>query len=280
MRIDAHQHFWQYRSESPDFMWIGERMSAIRRSFLPEELRPLLQAAGMDGTILVQAAQTEAENQFLLGLAEQSDFVLGVVGWVELCDPNVGRELDRLMQHPKFRGVRRLLQAEPASILEDPAFNRGIVELTRRKLTYDILVYSNQLSQVIPFAAAHPEQAFVIDHLGKPNILDKVHLPWAAEMRELGRMPHVYCKLSGMVTGADWTHWTPGDLEPYLDTVFDCFPPERLMFGSDWPVSLLAAPYHRVLAIVEEYLDVFGSPCCPQILGDTAARFYRIGAQG
>jgi L-fuconolactonase len=276
MRIDAHQHFWSYVAGSEEFSWIDDSMRAIQRSFLPEDLEPLLRAEGFDGCVAVQAAQTEQENQFLLGLSQRAKFVRGVVGWADLRAPNVGDELDRLQAYPKFRGVRRSVQAEPAAILKDANFRRGISALAPRGLTYDLLVYQHQLLEAVAFVRDFPEQAIVLDHLGKPLIGKGELDPWATHLQALGRCDNCYCKLSGLVTEADWVHWSPDDLRPYLDVVFNAFPAERLMFGSDWPVCLLAAPYARVVEIIEEYVDEDAPEPHAGVFGENAARFYGI----
>lgn len=276
MRIDAHQHFWSYVAGSEEFSWIDDSMQRIQRSFLPEDLEPLLSAAGMDGCIAVQAAQSEAENQFLLGLAESHDFIRGVVGWVELTSSTVGDDLDRLKQNPKFRGVRRIVQAEPVSILADPNFRRGISALSPRGLTYDLLVHQHQLREAVDLVRSFPEQPIVLDHVGKPLIAKGELEPWASHLSALGSCPNCYCKVSGLITEADLAHWVPDDLEPYLDVVFEAFPMERLMFGSDWPVCLLAAPYARVVEVLEEYLSDCATGACATVFGANAARFYGV----
>lgn len=276
MRIDSHQHFWQYDSSSPDFSWIDESMGAIRRSFLPGDLAPQLAQQRFDGSIAVQAAQTEQENEFLLDLASQYDFIRGVVGWVDLRSPVVGESLDRLTQHPKFVGVRRIVQAEPAAILADADFNRGVRELSQRGLTYDLLIRQEQMPEAVAFVQSHESLKVVLDHVGKPAIAQGLREPWATHIKALGQLPHCYCKVSGLVTEASHAHWSEDDLLYYLEQVFDAFPPARLMFGSDWPVCLLAAPYARVLEVVEHFLEGASEDTRAVVFGDTAARFYGI----
>lgn len=276
MRVDAHQHFWRYDAADPAFDWITPGMRAIKRSYAPADLEPELAAHGLDGSVLVQVAQTPEENHFLLGLAEANSKVLGVVGWVDLCAENVGESLDRLVQNPKFKGARRIVQAEPAEIMLDPAFQRGIAALGPRGLGYDILVYAVQLPEALELVRRFPEQRFVIDHIAKPAIKAGQLEPWATHMRELGRRPNVWCKVSGMVTEADLEAWKPDHLKPYLDVVFEAFSASRLMFGSDWPVCLLAGSYADVYRVVDDYTASLGEDARVQLFGGSAAEFYRL----
>lgn len=276
MRIDAHQHFWSYVAGAEEFSWIDDSMKPIQQSFLPEDLEPLLSAGGIDGCVAVQATQAEQENQFLLGLADRASFIRGVVGWVDLKSPNVDAELDRLKVYPKFRGVRRIVQAEPAAILADSDFRRGIAALAPRGLTYDLLVHQHQLREAVAFVRDFPLQPIVLDHLAKPLILRRELEPWATHLRELGQCSNCYCKVSGLITEADWVHWSSDDLRPYLDVVFEAFPAERLMFGSDWPVCLLAAPYARVVEVIDEYLAAVDAATRAALFGENAARFYGL----
>jgi L-fuconolactonase len=276
MRIDAHQHFWNYAASDPAFAWINHEMAAIRRSFSPDELAPELVAHGLDASVLVQVAQTLEENRYLLDIAKQHEFVKGVVGWVDLCAEDVGATLDALVLEPKFKGVRRIVEVEPAAIMLDPAFQRGIAALGPRQLSYDILVYAHQLPEAIELARCFPEQCFVVDHVAKPPIKKGEVEPWARHMRDIGREPNVWCKVSGMVTEADRAAWQPDQLRPYLDVVFEAFSPSRLMFGSDWPVCLLAASYADVYRVVDDYTAGFSEADRSRLFGDTAAEFYRI----
>lgn len=280
MRLDAHQHFWRF--DPVRDAWITPDMAAIRRDFLPGDLAQDLLANDMDGCIAVQADQSEAETRFLLDLARDHAFVRGVVGWVDLRAPDLDDTLAALSANPRFRGVRHLAQAEPDDFLARDDVARGIGRLRRFGLTYDILVYERQLPAAIALADRLPEQPFVLDHLGKPRIRDGVLEPWATRLRELSRRPNVWCKLSGMVTEADRRHWRPEDLRPYLDVAFEAFGPDRLMFGSDWPVCLVAAPYARVVGAVEAYAAACELPAhdLQAILGGNAARFYGINERG
>ncbi len=280
MRLDAHQHFWRF--DPVRDAWITPDMAAIRRDFLPGDLAPNLLAGNMDGCIAVQADQSDAETRFLLDLARDHRVVRGVVGWVDLRAPDLDATLGALAANPKFRGVRHLAQAEPDDFLTRDDVLRGIGRLKRFGLTYDILVYERQLPAAIALADALPEQPFVVDHLAKPRIREGALEPWATRMRDLARRPNVWCKVSGMVTEADWQHWTPATLRPYLDVAFEAFGPERLMFGSDWPVCLVAASYARVLSAVEDYAAACELSVHDQeaLFGGNAARFYGIDERG
>jgi L-fuconolactonase len=276
MRVDAHQHFWRYDASDASFDWITVEMDAIRRSFTPADLEPELALHGFDGAVLVQVAEAPEENRFLLELARAHSTVLGVVGWVDLCAEDVGEKLDELVLEPKFKGVRRIVQAEPAEIMLDPAFQRGIAALGPRGLGYDILIYWPQLPEAIELVRRFPEQRFVVDHVAKPPIEKAETEPWATNMRELSRQPNVWCKLSGLVTEADVRAWKPDHLKPYLDVVFEAFSPSRLMFGSDWPVCLLAGSYADVYRVVDDYTAGLGEGERSQLFGGTAAEFYRL----
>jgi L-fuconolactonase len=274
-KIDAHQHFWHYAPEA--FDWINEEMAVIRRDFLPGDLKPELDAAGYDGCVAVQAPQTEAETEFLLGLAAQHDFIRGVVGWVDLRAGNAEERLAHFAQFPKLVGVRHIVQAEPDDeFLLDPAFSRGVGLLGQFNLTYDILIYPRHLPVAARFAARFPNQPFVLDHLAKPFIKDHQIEPWARHLRELAQHENVYCKLSGMVTEADWLVWDRDDFTPYLDVALEAFGPGRLMIGSDWPVCKVAAGYGEVMALVEEYISRLSPTENAAILGENAIRFYRL----
>ena len=241
MKIDAHQHFWRYAPDT--HAWIDGSMSAIRRDFLPDDLEPLLRAEEFDGCIAVQAQQNVAETAWLLALADAHPFISGVVGWVDLSAHDVAAHLATLSAHPKLRGVRHVVQDEPDDrFMLRPDFMRGIEALSAFNLTYDVLVYARQLTAAVELAKEFPDQRFVLDHIGKPDIRAGDIDAWSRAIAALARNRNVWCKLSGMVTEADWHDWSPGDFTPYLDVIFDWFAPDRLMVGSDWPVCLLAAP--------------------------------------
>lgn len=278
MRIDSHQHFWHYAPESHG--WIDASMEVLKRDFLPPDLRPELDRAGFDGCIAVQAAQTLAETDFLLALAEQHAFIRGVVGWVDLRSPELESTLDRLCAHPRFKGVRHIVQSEPDDFLENPAFRRGVAKLARFDLTYDVLIYERQLPAAAAFVRALPEVRFVLDHAGKPDIRSGRLDSWRERIRAMAACPNVSCKLSGLVTEADWTGWRVDDLRPVIDTVLECFGTERVLLGSDWPVCLLAASYGQVIDLVEGSLGGLTEDERRAVLGANAARAYRLAEDG
>jgi len=274
MRIDAHQHFWHYDPVRDG--WITEEMSVLKRDFLPHELDALLDGNGMDGTVAVQADQSETETRFLLGLAEDHPNILGVVGWVDLRSPDLPERLESLARFRRLRGVRHIAQAESDDFLARPEVISGIGRLRDFELTYDILVYPRQLPAALTLVHALPDQPFVLDHMAKPLIGLGVREPWATQVRELASHPKVWCKISGLVTEADWGRWRPDDFRPYLDLVFDAFGPHRLMFGSDWPVCLLAAEYRQVVELIETYAEQLPAPERGALFGGNAASFYGL----
>jgi L-fuconolactonase len=275
MRIDSHQHFWRYQAQRD--AWITEDMSALRRDFMPGDLLPELQGNAMEGCVAVQVGQTEEETLFLLNLAHRCSQIKGVVGWIDLRAPNLAQRLEYFSQFKKLRGFRHIVQSEPDDrflLRED--FCRGIGTLRRFGFTYDILVYPKQLDAVIEFAEKFPDQPFVLDHLAKPSIRTTELEPWAAKMKLLAKRSNVYCKVSGLVTEANWKGWRPQDFIPYLDIVFGAFGPDRLMFGSDWPVCLLAASYRQVVGLIEDYLKALPPDQRENILGRNAISFYGL----
>ena len=272
--LDSHQHFWQY--DPADYPWI-QKDWPIRTSFLPADLEPLLQKAGFDGCVAVQARQTYRESEWLLELAQKYSFIAGVVGWVDLRSPEVCNQLEQLKGTAKFVAVRHVVQDEPDDrfMLRDD-FLRGIAVLNQFDLAYDILIFPKQLPAGIDLVRRFPEQRFVLDHIAKPSIKDALLEPWAAQIRELATAQNVYCKLSGMVTEASWQTWSTKDFRPYLDIVWEAFGPDRLMIGSDWPVCLLSAEYGQTMGIVQQYLKQFGATEREKVLGANAVRFYRL----
>jgi L-fuconolactonase len=275
MRIDAHQHFWRYNPD--EFDWIDDSMSALRRDFLPGDLKPELEGAGFHGSIAVQARQSLEETRWLLALAESSPLIRGVVGWVDLRSPEVRSQLRAFAGNPKLVGVRHIVQSEAddRSMLQ-PDFLRGIAALEEFDLAYDILIYPRHLSVAAEFAKKFPRHRFVLDHLAKPLIKSGTIQPWEAGMRDLARLPSVFCKLSGMVTEADWQNWKPEQMTPYLDITLDCFGPERLMIGSDWPVCTVAASYWQTMNVVLEYFGKFPADVQDAVLGGNAQRFWKL----
>lgn len=274
MRIDAHQHFWRF--DAARDRWITDEMRAIRRDFLPGDLEGALAANGIDGCVAVQADQSDEETRFLLDLADRHPFIKAVVGWVDLRSPTLGVTLDALASRPKLRGIRHIAQAEPDDFLEQDAVIRGIREVGRAGLAYDILIVERQLPAALALTARLPDQPFVLDHLAKPRIRDGAIEPWATRMRELARRPNVFCKISGLVTEADWAGWRPEHLRPYLDVAFEAFGADRVLFGSDWPVCLVAAPYDRVLDVIAEYAGALSPHERGALFGGTAMRAYGL----
>jgi len=275
MRIDAHQHFWVYDARQYD--WIDDSMAALRREFLPDALQPELERAGFQGCIAVQARQTTEETRWLLELAESSPFILGVVGWVDLQSPDVRLQLQAFARNPKLVGVRHIVQGErDERFLLRPEFLRGISVLEEFDLAYDILIYSKHLPVAAEFVRQFPRQRFVLDHLAKPLIKSGSLQPWERGIRELASVSNVFCKLSGLVTEADWQHWKPEHMAPYLDVAFECFGAERLMIGSDWPVCTVAASYARAMGVVKDYIGRQSMQAQEAILGGNAQRFWKL----
>jgi L-fuconolactonase len=275
MHIDAHQHFWIY--DSSQYAWIDDSMASLRRNFLPTDLKPELDQAVFQGCVAVQARQTIEETNWLLRLASESPFILGVVGWLDLRSPNLQSELQAFANQSKLVGVRHIVQSEPDDrFLLQPEFHRGVSMLEEYDLTYDILIYEKHLRVAVEFVKQFPKQRFVLDHLAKPRIKEESIHPWAKEIRELAVFPNVYCKLSGLVTEADWQNWRAEQLSPYLDVAMECFGPDRLMIGSDWPVCTVAAPYSRVMDTIKKYLERFPAEVREKVLGENARNFYKL----
>jgi L-fuconolactonase len=275
LRIDAHHHFWKYTVK--EYGWIDDTMDVIRRDFLPEHLRADIATAGVDSVVSVQARQSEQETAWLLGLAENNAFIKGVVGWVPLASPKVDRALEKHCRHWKLRGVRHVVQGEPDDrFILGEEFNAGIRLLREFGLVYDILILERQLPATIEFADLHPEQVFVLDHIAKPKIKTGELEPWRANLIELGKRQNVYCKISGLVTEADFTAWTEAQLQPYLDTVLEAFGPQRLMFGSDWPVCRVACDYKRWVELVGRFIAKLSADEQARIMGGTAIEAYGL----
>jgi L-fuconolactonase len=272
-RLDSHQHFWRYTAA--DYGWIDDTMAVLRRDFLPVDLKPVLDQTGQDGCIAVQARQSEAETRWLLRLADEAPWIRAVVGWVDLALAEVADRLDAL-RHERLRGIRHVLQAEPDDYSRSSAFRRGLAELARRGLVYDLLVYAPQLPVAIELVRAFPDQAFVLDHMGKPRVRAGEHSTWARDLLVLASLPNVACKLSGLVTEAEWRTWTNASLRPYFETVLEAFGPKRLMFGSDWPVCLSAATYARWHQVAAAWTGPLSASERAAIEGGTAATWYRL----
>jgi L-fuconolactonase len=275
MRIDSHQHFWRYNAD--EYGWIDSSMSCLRRDFLPAHLEPELKRAGFDGSIAVQARQTLEETDWLLDVASSSPGVLGVIGWVDLRSPEVRPQLAEFSRNPKLLGVRHIVQSEPDDrFLLQPEFLRGIAALEEFDLSYDILIYARHLQVATEFVRHFPRQRFVLDHLAKPLIKSCGINPWSQELRELAQFSNVFCKLSGLVTEADWKNWKPEHITPYLEIAMECFGPKRLMVGSDWPVCQVAAPYSQVINVVVEHFSKYSDDVRDAVLGGNAQKFWRL----
>ena len=289
-RIDYHQHFWKF--DPVRDTWIGEDMPVLRRDFLPDDLGPILEQQGLQGSIAVQSDQSPAENAFQLDHAGAHPFIKGVVGWVNLEADDIEEQLAFYHGFPALKGFRHVLQGEPQrDFMLRPGFTRGISRLNRYGFTYDILIYPDQLSFSCDLVRRFPDQLFVLDHLGKPPIgtlspatngqpttsdATEGLLRWKKEIQNLAASGNVFCKVSGMVTEAHWGQWKKEDFRPYLDTVVEAFGMKRLMFGSDWPVCLLSATYGETIDIVEDYFAAFSSSEKAGLFGGNAATFYHI----
>jgi L-fucono-1,5-lactonase len=277
MRIDAHQHFWYYNPEQ--YGWIDDSMSRIRRDFLPADLEPELHNAGFDRCVAVQAQHTLEETRWLLQLAAEHPFIAGVVGWVDLRASDVRTQLAEVAQSSKLLGIRHIVQAEPDDrFLLRPELLRGVSLLAEFNLTYDILIYPQLLAVAAEFVQRFPQQRFVLDHMAKPLIKKGILHPWDSDLRVLARSPNVFCKVSGMVTEADWKAWKPAHFAPYLETAFEAFGPERVMIGSDWPVCTVAASYSQVMGLVIDFLQRYPTEVRENALGGTAQKFWRLSA--
>ncbi len=273
MRIDAHQHFWRYDAAAYD--WIDQSMVPLRRDFLPDDLLKEMRGAGFDASVAVQARQTLDETRWLLALADEHPFIAGVVGWVDLQSDDVDRQIQSI-RHPRLVGVRHVVQAESDGFLARPQFKRGIATLERHGLAYDILIYARQMREAIRFSADFPDQRFVLDHLGKPEIRGGGFDSWRRDVERLAQLPNVWAKLSGLVTEADWRRWTRAELHRYVNAAFEAFGAGRLMIGSDWPVCTLAGTYKEVMDVVTTALEHRSPAERDAVLGGTAAKFWNL----
>jgi L-fuconolactonase len=275
MRIDAHQHFWHYHPVRD--AWITDEMKTIQRDFLPEDLYPHLTSAGLQGCVAVQAGQSENETNFLIQQAAQNTFIKGVVGWVDLAATGVEDRLRHFGRHKVVKGFRHILQGEADRrymLRED--FCSGIAALQSFGFTYDILIHEDQLPFVPEFVGRFPDQPFVIDHLAKPKVKTKEVEAWKKNIYAVAQFENVYCKVSGMTTEADWQGWRTEDFHPYLDAVVEAFGMKRLLFGSDWPVCLLAGTYRQTIGIVENYFAAFSREENESFFGNNAVSFYKL----
>ena len=274
-KIDSHQHFWKYHSVKD--AWISDDMKVIQRDFLPVDLLPLLEENGIDGCVAIQADQSEEETFFLLELAQNNDFIKGVVGWVDLRGDNLESRLHHFSKYPKLKGFRHIVQAEAnENFLLQEDFCNGIAQLEKYNFTYDILIFPKHLDVAFDFVKKFPNQKFVIDHLAKPDFKQADFSEWERGIRKIASCPDVYCKVSGLVTEADWKHWKTRDFTYCLDVVTEAFGINRLLFGSDWPVSLLAATYKESFSIVEHYFSRFSKEEQNKFWGINAIEFYNL----
>jgi L-fuconolactonase len=274
MRIDSHQHFWHYNAVKHS--WIDDNMKMIRRDFLPEDLQPVLLQNKIDGCVAVQADQTENETNFLLQLANENAFVKGIVGWVDLCAANIKDRLEYYAQYKVIKGFRHVLQGEVPAFMLQPSFLNGIAQLQQFNFTYDILVFPHQLKAVLELVKCFPHQRFVIDHIAKPYIKAGLIDEWKTAVQQIAVHENVYCKISGMVTEADYSSWQKEDFIPYINVVVSLFGTKRIMFGSDWPVCLVAASYKNMYNIVGDYFASFSQNEQQLFFGKNAMDFYKL----
>lgn len=274
MKIDSHQHFWRYDPSIDS--WITDQMSVIKNDFLPEHLFPLLKEASFDGCVVVQSRQDGEHTNFLLQLAGQNDFIKGVVGWIDLCSPKLEQRLKHYSQFKKLKGFRHVLQAEPSGFMAQEVFINGVNKLHQYNFTYDLLITHEQLKEAVTFTKKIRETKIVVDHLAKPSIKTKEISAWQKEISLLAESSNVFCKISGMVTEADWTTWKQNDFVPYMDAVMETFGPERVMYGSDWPVCLVAASYNQQLGIIKKYFSQSPASVTEKIFGLNAVKFYNL----
>lgn len=272
--IDAHVHFWNY--DQIKDAWITGEMKLLQRHFLPGDLQPVLHENNVDGVIAVQASQSENENQFLLSLADNNSLIKGIIGWVDLQNESVEERLNYYSQFPVIKGFRHIVQAEPDGFLQNKNFLRGIKALENFRFTYDVLIYENQLKGAVEFVNKFPRQKFILDHCAKPSIKNKSIIEWKKLMREISKNENVHCKLSGLITEAEWHTWDEKDLHPYLEIVFDSFGTDKLLFGSDWPVMLLSGSYKKWKNVLEVYMKDFSLSEKQKVFGENAIKFYSL----
>jgi L-fuconolactonase len=272
--IDTHHHFWRY--DPVEYDWITDDMYQIKNDFLPEQLKGVIEKAGVDAVVTVQARQTVGETEWLFDLAAENDFIRGVVGWLPLINPDIELYLERYSENPYLKALRHVLQGEKDEYMLTKEFNHGIGLLKKFNLVYDILIFEKQLPAAIQLVDHHPDQLFVLDHIAKPRIAENILSPWKENICKLAERPNVYCKISGMVTEADFNSWTRQQLKPYMDTVMEAFGPDRLMFGSDWPVCLTACEYEEWLNLVNNWLGQLSVEEQAKILGKNAVKVYRL----
>lgn len=274
-RIDSHQHFWNY--DPARQTWMTGEMEILKKDYGPQDLQILLEACELEGSVAVQASQTEEENDFLLALAAANSSIAGIVGWTDLQSPSVEERLSYYKTQSKIKGFRHVIHDEPdIDFMLRPAFLRGISALSQFGYTYDLLVFDIHLQNTLKLVRMFPNQLFVIDHIAKPKIRDREITVWRNDLAALSALPNVYCKISGMVTEAVWKKWTQDDFVPYMDAVVDLFGTRRIMYGSDWPVCTLSASYQETYGIVEQYFSRFSAHEQKDFFGLNARRFYQL----
>jgi len=275
MRIDAHQHFWNH--DPIKHFWINDDMKVIKRDFSPGDLAPLLKESKFDGTIAVQADETMAETTFLLDLARKNDYIKAVVGWVDLRKEAVEEDLLMLKSQQKLAGFRCIMQGtEDEAYLKNSVFLKNVSRLTQFDFTYDLLVFHNQMESLVRFTDKLQDNRLILDHIGKPDIKNKQIKQWREQLRILSSNPNIYCKLSGMLTEADHQRWTYDDIMPYMETAAEYFGVDRLCFGSDWPVCLLAGSFKQVHDVVDRFVEQLNTTEREKIFGTNTAAFYKI----
>jgi len=275
LKIDAHQHFWTYNPLRDT--WIGDDMSILQDDFMPEHLQPILEHYGFQGSVVVQSNQSPSENDFQLKNAEQYPFIKGVVGWIDFDSADLSEQLASYKRYPKLKGFRHILQGEKdRAIMLSPAYKSGIAQLESFDFTYDLLVLPDQLSYAIDLVKLFPNQRFVLDHIGKPDIKNQDINDWAQQIKTLGGLENVYCKVSGMITEANVRSWKVEDFTPFIEVVFKAFGCKRLMFGSDWPVCRVAGTYGQVISLLEKYISTCSTSEQEMFWGGTAIKFYDL----
>ena len=275
MKIDSHQHFWHY--DPSKHVWMNEFMGVLKKDYLPTYLEPLLKSCELDGCIAVQANQAEVENEFLLDLVSKHDFIKGIVGWTDLRAENLSERLEYYQQFSKIKGFRHVIHDEPAlDFMLHPSFMKGVSMLKNYGYTYDILIFAAHLPNTLEFIKALPNQPLVIDHIAKPNIKNGEIETWKKQIKEVAAFENISCKISGMVTEADWQNWKKEDFTKYLDVVVEAFGTKRIMYGSDWPVCTLAAKYQEQYNIVKDYFSSFSATEQNAFFGENAIQFYNL----
>ncbi|MDE3183360.1 MAG: amidohydrolase family protein [Bacteroidota bacterium] len=272
--IDAHVHFWKYNKTRD--AWITDDMKIIQRDFLPADLQPIISENNVDGVIAVQADQSENETNFLLSVANDNNFIKGIVGWVDLQNENIENRLLYYSQFPIIKGFRHIVQAEPAGFLKNKKFLNGVQVLKKYDFTYDVLIYETQLKEAVEFVNYFPAQKFIIDHGAKPSIRNKSITEWKKWMTEISKRKNIFCKLSGLITEAKLNQWEEKNLYPYLDVIFESFGIERIVFGSDWPVMLLSGNYKKWKELLENYMAGFSSEEKEKVFTQNAIDFYNL----